>query len=216
MLFGLRPRVLKHCPAGHVMQMTWRTCPRCSGRGATDETPGRDITERTVILGAPPAPAPVVEVAPPTWVALLVVERGPLAGREIEIPPGRWKLGRSPRAEAGFELVALADPVMSRDHFALEAGVAAVVLRDLGSTNGTFVNGTRLERRILQEGDAIGAGESVLRVRLALRPPSCAACGSPRRARPAWSRWRIAPRSGAIPRATSCSRTRASRASTRS
>ncbi len=172
MLFGLRPRVLKHCPAGHVMSMAWRSCPRCTGRAAADEASGRDITERTVILGAPPVVAPVVAPAPPSWVALLTCERGPLAGRAIEVPPGRWKLGRSPRAEAGFEAIALDDATMSRDHFALEAGVAAVVLRDLGSTNGTFVNGTRLERRILQEGDALGAGECTFRVRLALRPPS--------------------------------------------
>ena len=61
---------------------------------------------------------------------------------------------------------------MSRDHFALEAGVAAVVLRDLGSTNGTHVNGSRVDRHILADGDLVRAGETSFRVRLSLGSPS--------------------------------------------
>jgi pSer/pThr/pTyr-binding forkhead associated (FHA) protein len=57
---------------------------------------------------------------------------------------------------------------MSRDHFALEAGLAAVVLRDLGSTNGTFVNNTRVERHMLAEGDIVRAGATSFQVRLSL------------------------------------------------
>ena len=57
---------------------------------------------------------------------------------------------------------------MSRDHFALEVGVAAVILRDLGSTNGTFVNGSRVERYILAPGDSVRAGETIFRVELNL------------------------------------------------
>ena len=70
------------------------------------------------------------------------------------------------------QLVGLPDPSMSRDHFALEAGVAAVVLRDLGSTNGTFVNEARVERHMLAEGDMVRAGATSLRVRLSLGGPA--------------------------------------------
>jgi Inner membrane component of T3SS, cytoplasmic domain len=167
------PRVVKRCPEGHVMQMAWRTCPRCTGARPETEAPTRDATEMTVILGAPPVarPAPVA-AAPPTWVALLTAASGPESGRRIEIQPGRWKLGKAPREEAGFTVVQVHDSFMSRDHFALEAGTAAVVLRDLGSTNGTFANDSRVERHILAEGDLVRAGETTFRVSLAPRGPA--------------------------------------------
>jgi hypothetical protein len=172
MLFGPRPKVVKHCPEGHVMEMAWRACPRCTGGRSAREELGRDMADRTMMFGAPPVIAPPPAPVPPTWVASFECTAGPWLGRSIEIPPGRWKLGRAPHAEAGFQLVQVPDPGLSRDHLALEAGVAAVVLRDLGSTNGTFVNGARVERRVLVEGDLVAAGESAFRVRLALRPPS--------------------------------------------
>jgi hypothetical protein len=170
MLLSSRPKVVKHCPEGHVMQMSWRTCPKCTGRTPQTEARGRDMTEMTVILGAPPVERPeAVAPPPPTWVALLVAASGPETGRRIEVEPGRWKFGKAPREEAGFRCVTLRDGFMSRDHFALEAGVAAVVLRDLGSTNGTFVGTDRVERHILSEGDVVRAGETAFRVSLATR-----------------------------------------------
>lgn len=172
MRFGTPPKVVKHCPEGHVMEMAWRTCPRCTGRGAEAAGPGRDMADATLLFGAPPVAPPAPAPAPPTWVARFEVTHGPLSGRVIEIQPGRWKLGRAPREEPGFSVVAVPDPGMSRDHFALEAGVAAVVMRDLGSTNGTHVNGTRVERRILEPGDTLQAGGSTFRVSLATRPPA--------------------------------------------
>ena len=166
-LFG--PRVLKHCAQGHVVQMAWRTCPRCTGSAASRTPAGRDMVDQTVVFGAPPVlpPEPVAAVKP-DWVALFAASAGPAAGHEYAIRPGRWKLGRSPREEAGFQLVAVPDPSMSRDHFVLEAGVAAVVLRDLGSTNGTYVNGSRVDRHILADGDLVRSGETSFRVRLSL------------------------------------------------
>ena len=172
MLFSSRPKVVKHCPEGHVMQMSWRTCPKCTGRAPQTEARGRDMTEMTMILGAPPVERPDPVTPKSTWVALLVAASGPETGRRIEIEVGRWKFGKAPREEAGFRCVPLGDGFMSRDHFALEAGIAAVVLRDLGSTNGTFVGTDRVERHILAEGDVVRAGETAFRVSLASRAPS--------------------------------------------
>ncbi len=155
------------------MQMSWRTCPRCTGSAAPQKPAGRDMVDQTVIFGAPPPRAPEPVAAPkPSWVALLSASAGPLAGRQFEIQPGRWKLGRSPGEEAGLQLVTVPDPGMSRNHFVLEAGVAAVVLRDLGSTNGTFVNGSRVDRHILADGDQVRAGETTFRVSLSLGGPA--------------------------------------------
>ncbi len=152
------------------MQMAWRTCPRCSGERPQVEAQVRDVTEMTVILGVPPVARPVpAPAAPPTWVALLTAASGPESGRRIEMQPGRWKFGKAPKDEAGFTATQVRDGFMSRDHFALEVGTAAVVLRDLGSTNGTFVNDARVERQVLAEGDLVRAGETTFRVSLALR-----------------------------------------------
>src|SRR5262249_32134523 len=60
------------------------------------------------------------------------------------------------------------DPALSRDHFMIEISPPLCELRDLGSTNGTFVNNQRVDRVRLVSGDVIAAGESVFRVRVEL------------------------------------------------
>lgn len=150
------------------MEMVWRTCPRCSGGRPAEQAHGRDMTEMTMILGAPPVARPEpIAPARPQWIVCLTATTGPATGQRFEGMPGRFKLGRGPREEAGFTVVAFGDGGMSRDHFALEVGTAAVIVRDLGSTNGTFVNGSRIERHILTPGDSLRAGETVFRVELA-------------------------------------------------
>src|SRR5262245_26380842 len=58
------------------------------------------------------------------------------------------------------------DMALSRDHFMIEINPPLCELRDLGSTNGTFVNNHRVERIRLESGDAIAAGQSIFRVRV--------------------------------------------------
>ena len=166
-------KVVKHCPQGHLMEMAWRSCPRCSGGTAAEEAHGRDMTEMTMILGASAMARPEpVAPARPAWIVCFTATTGPATGQRFEATAGRYKLGRGPREEAGFQVVAFGDSGMSRDHFALEVGVAAVILRDLGSTNGTFVNGSRIERHVLGASDSVRAGETVFRVELNLVGPT--------------------------------------------
>ena len=56
------------------------------------------------------------------------------------------------------------DKFFSRHHCLLEITPPYCRLRDLGSTNGTFVNGQRVTEASLQHGDEIQGGETVLRV----------------------------------------------------
>ena len=58
------------------------------------------------------------------------------------------------------------DQALSRDHFLIEIDPPLCELRDLGSTNGTYVNERRVERVRLGSGDRILAGKSVFRVRV--------------------------------------------------
>ena len=56
------------------------------------------------------------------------------------------------------------DRYFSRHHCILEIAPPQCFLRDLGSTNGTFVNGMRVETCYLKSGDRIQGGETVLEV----------------------------------------------------
>src|SRR4051794_16919718 len=58
------------------------------------------------------------------------------------------------------------DSALSRDHFLIEINPPRCEIRDLGSTNGTFVNERRVERLRLNSGDRIAAGQSVFQVRV--------------------------------------------------
>lgn len=67
---------------------------------------------------------------------------------------GALILGRDPQAH-----IPLQAPIVSWHHASITAGVQGVVLSDLNSTNGTFVNGQRLQRpQLLREGDVVQIG----------------------------------------------------------
>lgn len=63
-------------------------------------------------------------------------------------------------AAAGNDLV-LADAQVSRNHAVLEGRGRNIELVDLNSENGTFVNGERISRRVLADGDRVALGPDV-------------------------------------------------------
>jgi len=72
-------------------------------------------------------------------------------------------VGRAPRADFVVDA-----PLVSRLHCRLTAAVDGTLLvEDLGSTNGTFVNGERVASRETCHGDRIGVGRVELVVRRA-------------------------------------------------
>ena len=89
----------------------------------------------------------------------LVVENGSRRGFKVEIPPnGKVVLGRDGRAD-----IEVSDHLCSRTHFEVETKEDGFTLRDLGSSNGTYVNDERLtEDASLRHGDCIQAGETQL------------------------------------------------------
>ncbi|HET6895839.1 MAG TPA: FhaA domain-containing protein [Candidatus Baltobacteraceae bacterium] len=58
----------------------------------------------------------------------------------------------------------LVDPSVSRNHATLELQGNQVVVRDSGSTNGTFVNGERVQLRTLRPGDRVAFGKTEMAV----------------------------------------------------
>jgi predicted component of type VI protein secretion system len=67
------------------------------------------------------------------------------------------KLGRHDEND-----VVLAGPTVSARHATVRVEPVGVVLEDEGSLNGTFVNGERIEQRLLEEGDRIQIGPHLL------------------------------------------------------
>lgn len=63
----------------------------------------------------------------------------------------------------GLDLV-LPEDLVSRRHAEISVTDEGIVLRDLGSTNGTFVNGQRIREVSLQEGDRVLVGATILSV----------------------------------------------------
>jgi len=77
-------------------------------------------------------------------------------GQTILLPAGVALIGREPAA-----LVRLVDSRVSRRHAEIETIDGVSTLRDLGSTNGTTVNGAAVVEHVLRDDDAIGVGGGV-------------------------------------------------------
>lgn len=84
---------------------------------------------------------------------------GPLGTRLVELTADRSTLGRGSSNDVVVEL----DPSVSRLHAVVERYPTGFSVRDLGSANGTFVNGERvISERRLRTGDEIRLGNSRL------------------------------------------------------
>jgi len=89
----------------------------------------------------------------------LRVIAGPYTGRIFTFTQhDSFLIGRSPEAH----LCLPEDRFFSRNHCLLEINPPHSFLRDLGSTNGTFVNGKRVREVFLNNGDQIQGGETIL------------------------------------------------------
>jgi hypothetical protein len=100
------------------------------------------------------------EGAAGTWTLEVLAEDGTVVRRQPLAASG-IVIGRN--AAAGL---ALADPEVSRQHARIDFLAPRYYLQDLGSTNGTLVNGRKVNgRHPLADGDTINVGRSRLRVR---------------------------------------------------
>ena len=91
--------------------------------------------------------------------ASAIVRTGFYAGLEISIDRERIVIGRGRKAD-----LALAEATISRAHAALGFDENGFFVEDLGSTNGTMVNGGRVERHRLKNNDEIQMGKLVIGV----------------------------------------------------
>jgi pSer/pThr/pTyr-binding forkhead associated (FHA) protein len=114
----------------------------------------------------------------------LTFTNGTLKGQKREFTrPGKLVLGRSSDCELQLPTT-LEFMDVSRHHCVLDIDPPALQVRDLGSRNGTFVNGEQIGQRqpsafpdtkesdwhVLKEGDELRIGSTALRVEVSVRP----------------------------------------------
>jgi hypothetical protein len=102
-----------------------------------------------------PEPPPYVEPPRrPAFRARLVVDG---TSQVLDLAPGSNVIGRSPESD-----LQLLDQGVSRRHVDVHVADGRAALYDLGSTNGTSVNGHTVQSQELQHGDVIRLGHSRL------------------------------------------------------
>lgn len=112
--------------------------------------------------GAPQTPAeihptdtmPAINVNDLVGTPQLVVTRGANAGSKYALDQRVTRIGRHPNSD-----IFLDDVTVSRDHAEVTTTTDGIVVRDLGSLNGTYLNGLLVEEARLTEGDSIQIGK---------------------------------------------------------
>ena len=132
--------------------------PPSGGESASDAT-------ATITFGAPakadsderaslnPADAAAVD-ALPSGSALLVVQRGPGAGSRYLLDTDLSTVGRHPESD-----IFLDDITVSRRHVEFRRDAGTFRVHDVGSLNGTYLNGDRVDDAELQSGDEVRIGK---------------------------------------------------------
>lgn len=149
---------------------------RCEGRAVPDQT---QVGTSPLLHGAQlelvcrePAPDPAPPaVRPARAVVDVVVTSGPECGMRVPLPWGELVVGRT-----GTVGVGLRDLHVSRDHLRLTTSTGGVHVHDLGSTNGTTVDGIRVgdQGTTLTAGQTLALGNSRLTLASPLAPPRAA------------------------------------------
>jgi ABC-type multidrug transport system ATPase subunit len=149
-----------HPPTAPSVQPSGQSSPtiRTGGYPSPSNTGGRPITSPPA--SPPPAAAPTQmrpvagRSTPPSSTniatSMLKILR---PGAPAEAPPGSITIGR-----ATDNAIVIPDVLASRHHATLIHTAAGTEIRDNRSINGTFVNGSRVETALLEEGDVVTIG----------------------------------------------------------
>jgi pSer/pThr/pTyr-binding forkhead associated (FHA) protein len=84
----------------------------------------------------------------------LIVTRGANAGSKFALDQRVTRIGRHPNSD-----IFLDDVTVSREHAEVTATAEGITIRDVGSLNGTYLNGLLVEEARLSEGDSVQIGK---------------------------------------------------------
>jgi pSer/pThr/pTyr-binding forkhead associated (FHA) protein len=83
----------------------------------------------------------------------------------VQLLGRRTTIGRTPDNDMRIDM-----DFISRHHAAILRAGATTIVEDLNSTNGTYVNGVRITRRALKDGDLVTLGKTEFR--FTIKPPA--------------------------------------------
>ena len=126
----------------------------CSSCGAPVQRGGYEDTTASIEIGVLDPQHQIEDLSdlePGT--GMLVVVRGPNAGSRFLLDRDATTIGRHPDSD-----IFLDDVTVSRRHAEVLREEGGVRVRDLGSLNGSYVNGDRVDERALATGDEVQIG----------------------------------------------------------
>src|SRR5688572_12482562 len=88
----------------------------------------------------------------------LVVVKGPQRGTEFVVSADVIRVGKAPEND-----LAVTDETVSRVHFEIVRDAKGYLVRDLKSTNGTFLDGAEIKEAYLRAGSTVSAGATELK-----------------------------------------------------
>jgi len=141
---GPRPAYVPLASKPHKQALDPSICPYCGGH--RDPATGQCAC----------TPAEGVRVAANVGTASLVGTAGPYMSRVFPLDRDRTELGRDP----SNTIILDSDPGVSRKHAAILRQGTSYLIQDLGSTNGTFLNGVRVDSATLSPGGLVQVGSS--------------------------------------------------------
>lgn len=117
-----------------------------------------DDADKTLVLGDTKKVREVTGEMPGNLDVMVVVVDGKEIGREYPITKAKVIVGR----DGGNADIQVLDAGISRQHAEISLDKSSWYLRDLGSTNGTLKNGTKIVRSTLRHGEKFKLGETTL------------------------------------------------------
>ncbi|MBD3337039.1 MAG: FHA domain-containing protein [Candidatus Eisenbacteria bacterium] len=151
----------KMCPNGHVMDPAWEVCPYCPSdrAGSSELAKTVRVEDAEAQAQTPPVESRKTEIlrTQPSInaVAWLVATKGPAVGTIHTIRSEKATLGAASDSDVRID-----EPHVSDQHASMRFQNGGFALTDLDSTNGTFVNGKKIAKKVLADGDQIKLGSS--------------------------------------------------------
>ncbi|MGB8951228.1 MAG: FHA domain-containing protein [Candidatus Aminicenantales bacterium] len=160
----------KNCSKGHVLEASWKICPYCGEavvRASDAVPPELKKTVREDVAfehekaeearAAEAKKTKIIKEKSPEIKALawLIATDGPMRATTYQIIKGKTTVGNTLSCDIQFQ-----DEYVSSQHASFHFDKGRYTLTDLDSANGTYVNGKRVTKRGLEDGDRIKIGET--------------------------------------------------------
>ena len=130
------------------------------------------MIETWIAMVAPPAPIPIGTVMGSRQTERLAAQEYQLVLLNTEGAGQRWSLSQGPLkvGKSGENDVVIDHPTVSRNHLTLERQGDRFLIQDLGSTNGTFLDGAQVREAFLRPGAVLEVGDVQLRLQSTVSP----------------------------------------------